>query len=83
VCDLLRLTVDPDASHLTNPDQRELLATLAPRLEPKQGHRYLQNVYAARAEATSTVNRQLLFESLLLRWVRLSRPPRSVAPTGP
>jgi DNA polymerase-3 subunit delta' len=77
VSDLLRLLVSPDAAHLTNPDQRDALAAIAPGLEPRQTHRYLQRVYDARAEATSTVNKQLLFESLLLRWAHLSRSGRT------
>ena len=77
VSDRLRLAADAAAPHLTNPDQRRLLASIAPGLDPKQGHRYLQRVYAARAEATSTVNKQLLFEALLLRWAELSRAGRA------
>jgi DNA polymerase-3 subunit delta' len=76
VSDRLRLAVDPVAVHLTNPDQRRLLTSIAPDLEPKQGHRYLQRVYAARAEARSTVNKQLLFEALLLGWAQLCRNGR-------
>jgi DNA polymerase-3 subunit delta' len=73
VSDLLRLSADPDTGYLGNPDQRALLVGLSRRLEQAEGHRYLQQVYAARAEASSTVNKQLLFESLLLRWARLTR----------
>jgi DNA polymerase-3 subunit delta' len=73
VSDLLRLSADPGAGHLSNPDQREPLLGLSRRLDQAECHRYLQRVYAARAEATSTVNKQLLFESLLLRWARLTR----------
>jgi len=73
VSDRLRLGVDPGVKHLTNPDQRRALASIAPGLEPRQGHHYLRQIYAARAQATSTVNKQLLFESLLLRWAQLSR----------
>ncbi len=74
VSDGLRLAIDPDAVHLTNPDQRRLLATIASGLEPERAHRFLLRVYAARAEAKSTVNKQLLFEALLIRWAQLGRP---------
>lgn len=74
VSDWLRLRADPDAAHLSNPDQRRRLAGIAPGAGAAGGHHFLQQLYAARAEAQSTVNKQLLFESLLLRWAALTRP---------
>ncbi|MGD8274534.1 MAG: DNA polymerase III subunit delta' [Thiohalocapsa sp.] len=76
VSDQLRLQVDPDAAHLSNPDRRGQLAAIAPGISPAAAHRFLQQLYAARAEAKSTVNKQLLFESLLLRWAALTRTTR-------
>jgi DNA polymerase-3 subunit delta' len=73
VSDCLRLLADPHAPHLTNPDQRQPLAELSRRLRPEPGHRFLEQVLAARAQAGSTVNKQLLFEALLLRWAHLTR----------
>jgi DNA polymerase III subunit delta' len=77
--DALRLAADAEVKHLTNPDHRDRLRGLAARVPPQPGHRYLQQVYAARAEALSTVNKQLLFEALLLRWAALTAG-RSQAP---
>jgi hypothetical protein len=68
--------VDPDAAHLSNPDRRGQLAAIAPGISPAAAHRFLRQLYAARAEAKSTVNKQLLFESLLLRWAALTRTTR-------
>ncbi len=73
VSDGLRLQVDPDAAHLSSPDQRRRLMAIAPALIPADGHRFVQQLYAARAEVRSSVNKQLLFESLLLRWATLTR----------
>ncbi len=72
VSDWLRLQSDPDAPRLINPDQRRRLAAMAPGVGAAGGHRFLQQLYAARAEAASSVNQQLLFESLLLRWAMLT-----------
>ncbi|WP_295880744.1 DNA polymerase III subunit delta' [uncultured Thiohalocapsa sp.] len=82
VSDKLRLAVHPDASCLVNPDQRGRLAAMAPDLPAAGAHGFLQQVYAARAQAQSTVNKQLLFEALLLRWAALTRPaPRQTRGT--
>jgi DNA polymerase-3 subunit delta' len=72
VSDALRLRTDPNAGYLVNPDQRGSLAQLAAGLSPQAAHRYLLQVYAARAEASSTVNKLLLFEALLLGWASLT-----------
>jgi DNA polymerase-3 subunit delta' len=74
VSDWLRLQVDADAVHLINPDQRSRLAVIASGVSAAGGHRFLQQLYAARSEAQSSINKQLLFESLLLRWAALTRP---------
>ena len=82
VSDALRLAADAEARHLSKPDQRAVLARLAQRVPPAPGHRYLQRIYAARAEAASTLNKQLLFEALLLNWAVLtmqSTGPRPAA----
>lgn len=73
--DCLRLLADPHATHLTNPDQRQPLVELSRRLRAEPGHRFLQQVLSARAEAGTSVNKQLLFEALLLRWAHLTRQP--------
>jgi DNA polymerase III subunit delta' len=83
ISDALRLALDADVKHLTNPDHRERLIAIAARVPPQSGHRYLQQVYAARAEAASTVNKQLLFEALLLRWAALTANRPQPARTRP
>jgi DNA polymerase-3 subunit delta' len=74
VSDGLRLACDPNAPYVSNPDQRGALLGLAARMPADAAHRLLLQIYAAGAEANSTVNKQLLFESLLLRWAALTRP---------
>lgn len=70
--DLLRLGCDREVAYLNNPDLRAELATLAVRLHPAAAHRFLQQILKARALATSSINKQLLFESLLVRWAALT-----------
>ena len=70
VCDLLRMATGHPNPLLTNPDKSRTLGALARALDPAAGHRYLQKVLAARAAEESSVNRLLLYESLLVEWAR-------------
>ena len=72
VSDLLRIGRDRNAHYLNNPDLRAELAVLSGRLRPAAVHRLLQQIFKAKALATSTINKQLLFESLLVRWASLT-----------
>lgn len=72
VSDLLRIGRDRNARYLNNPDLRAELAALSSKIRPGAVHRLLQQIFKARALATSTVNKQLLFESLLVRWASLT-----------
>lgn len=73
LCDLLRLGVASDPPWLDNPDRREALVALARGLDLEAGHRLLSRVLEARALAETTVNGQMLLESLLIDWMRLVR----------
>ncbi|MBK5929546.1 hypothetical protein CCR82_03105 [Halochromatium salexigens] len=70
--DLLRVAVDPTLTRLINPDARRALNALAERIEPAAGHRLLQRLLQARAIVEAPVNKQLLFEALLVRWAQLA-----------
>lgn len=84
VSDLLRLAVDPACIHLDNPDQRTVLSDLlayrassraagrAAGLDPATAQRFLQQILAARAQAAAPINKQLMFESLLVQWARIA-----------
>jgi DNA polymerase-3 subunit delta' len=72
VSDLLRLTAD-GAAYLGNPDKREPLLALAARLDPKEGHRYLQRILCRRASQDAPLNPQLLHEALLIDWAQVVR----------
>ncbi|MGB5734655.1 MAG: DNA polymerase III subunit delta' [Thiohalocapsa sp.] len=76
ISDLLRMGHDSQAVYLNNPDLRAELATLTIKVSPIAAHRFLQQILQARALATSTINKQLLFESLLVRWARLTARAR-------
>jgi len=69
VLDMLRLRHSPGAAPLFNTDQRETLATLAEQVEPKGLYRLLDEVLAGRREATSTLGKQFMLESILITWV--------------
>jgi DNA polymerase-3 subunit delta' len=73
VCDLLRLQAHPETAYLCNPDQRGALTAMAATIDPRACHQYLQTIYQARALVEATINKQLLFESLLVRWAALAK----------
>jgi len=81
VSDLLRLASGHPAPRLINRDQLGELRNLARLLEPRAGHLYLMQLIEARADGYGSVNRLLLYESLLVRWARIFRS-RAPAP-GP
>jgi DNA polymerase-3 subunit delta' len=71
--DLLRLAVDPAGTRMINVGARRSLAVLVEHVEPAAGHRLLQMLLQARAIIDAPVNKQILFEALLVRWARLGR----------
>lgn len=71
ISDLLRLGQGGDGVYLNNPDKQAELSRLAPRLTPAAAHRYLQQILRFRALTKASINKQLLFERLLIHWVRL------------
>lgn len=73
VSDLLQLASGHPAPRLINRDRVEELRKLVGLLEPKAGHRYLMQLFKARAEEQGTVNRLLLYESLLVQGMRIFR----------
>jgi len=80
VGDLLRLASGHPAPRLINQDQFGELRKLAQLLEPRAGHLYLMQLIEARADGYGSVNRLLLYESLLVQWARIFRS-RDSAPT--
>lgn len=73
VSDLLRLASGHPAPRLINQDQLGELRNLAQLLEPRAGHLYLMQLIEARADGYGSVNRLLLYESLLVQWARIFR----------
>lgn len=71
VCDLLRLASGHPRPMLINPDKCETLRLLAERLDSAAGHRYLRRILAVRESEDSTINRLLLYESLLVEWATI------------
>lgn len=69
--DLLRLAADPGSPRLVNLDRQACLKALVPRLAPAEGHRLLQRLLRARRLLDAPINKQLLFESVLVQWARM------------
>ncbi|MEA3638569.1 MAG: DNA polymerase III subunit delta' [Lamprobacter sp.] len=70
--DLLRLSVDPSSTRMIHLGQRRSLTILAGQIEPVAGHRLLQRLLQARLSIDAPVNKQMLFEALLVHWARLT-----------
>ncbi|MCF8016984.1 MAG: hypothetical protein K9L65_15095, partial [Chromatiaceae bacterium] len=65
--------VDPTGTRMINLGARRSVATLVERIGPAAGHRLLQMLLQARASIDAPVNKQILFEALLVRWARLAK----------
>lgn len=73
LCDLLRLAVAGEDARLADAVGGRALAELAPGIDLAAAHRLLRRVFRASGLKDSTVNPQLLLESLLVEWSRLFR----------
>jgi DNA polymerase-3 subunit delta' len=72
VCDIARLAGAPQSDYLGNPDLREVLQGLAARLPRERLHEFARQLMRARSLVQSSVNKQLLLESLMMRWAQLA-----------
>jgi DNA polymerase-3 subunit delta' len=73
LCDLLRLAVAGEDARLADAVGGRVLAELVPGIDLAAAHRLLRRVFRASGLKDSTVNPQLLLESLLVEWSRLFR----------
>lgn len=69
--DLIRLRSLPDCQHLDNPDLRDDLQALGPRLHLKGLFGFFDLLMQAKRALNGQLNRQLLLEELLIHWARL------------
>lgn len=76
MADLLSLVAVPDGGgrRLTNVDALPRLASLARRLDPAAGHRFLRRLLQTRGSIDAPINKQLMLEALLVRWALLFDP---------
>ncbi|MBB1077616.1 DNA polymerase III subunit delta' [Rhodoferax sp. 4810] len=70
--DIMRLGSGGAQVAITNLDQRADLTQLARRCSPAAIHQFTQQVLKARRLLNTSVNKQLLLESLLIRWAMLA-----------
>lgn len=71
LCDLLRLAAAGEGARLDQGGSDHALAQLASRVDQVAAHRLLRRVFQGSRLADSTVNPQLLLESILVEWSRL------------
>ena len=72
--DILRVASGHVAPRLVNADKEAVLRELARRIRPRDGHRFLQRILKDRAAVqATTLNPQLLYESILVEWARVAR----------
>jgi DNA polymerase-3 subunit delta' len=69
--DLVRLSVSPRPPRLENPDQHAALSGVARSVDASAVHRLLQRLLRARGLIETSVNAQLLLESLAIEWHRI------------
>jgi DNA polymerase-3 subunit delta' len=72
ISDVLRLTSGHAAPRLINTDKVDDLGALAGRIDPQSCHQLLRNILRAKAAEGGTLNRLLLYESLLVEWMRVA-----------
>ncbi|HKK13906.1 MAG TPA: DNA polymerase III subunit delta' [Gammaproteobacteria bacterium] len=77
--DMLRLKMGATPPRVSNDDLRKELRTLGESVDCRELLGFFDQVLEARRLAATPVNRQLLFEDLLVHWARLGRGPQ---PTG-
>lgn len=71
IMDIIRLKSVPNTDTLFNPDNRERLKHVAQELNLSQLFVFLDYLASAKSLLASQVNKQLMFEDLLIRWFNL------------
>jgi DNA polymerase-3 subunit delta' len=72
--DVLKLASGHSGPCLINTDKSAVLGSLAGRIDPVAGHGFLRDIFRAKAQEGATLNRLLLYESLLVTWMRITMP---------
>ncbi|TRW89509.1 DNA polymerase III subunit delta' [Candidatus Methylobacter oryzae] len=73
VIDLIKSSYHAQAQNLYNPDLSSQLQELSERLELKGLYKFYDLLLASRQRLDTQINRQLLFEELLIQWHELNR----------
>ncbi|MFU8788046.1 MAG: DNA polymerase III subunit delta' [Methylobacter sp.] len=73
VIDLIRQAYHPRIENLYNPDLQEALQELAQRLELKGLYKLYDLLLASRQRLDTSINKQLMFEEILIQWHELNR----------
>ena len=73
IIDLIKQAYHPHAENLYNPDLQQPLQELAQRLDLKGLYKLYDLLLASRQRLDTSVNKQLLFEELLIQWQQLNR----------
>ena len=70
--DLIKLGLAGQQATLRSPDLEPLLHKLLPQLDLKALYRYYDSILHSRSKLSTTLNKQLLIEALLLDWCQLN-----------
>lgn len=73
IIDQVKCFYHPNSENLYNPDLNKQLQELSQRLELKGLYKLYDLLLAARQRLDTQINRQLLFEEILIQWYELNR----------
>lgn len=73
IIDLIRCFYRAQVANLYNPDLKEPLQELSPRLELKGLYKLYDLLLSDRQRLDTQINKQLLFEEILIQWHQLNR----------
>lgn len=72
VADIIKCTYRLDTQRLSNPDLKKSLQALSERLELKSLYSYYDSLLISKSQLTTQLNKQLMVEQLLIRWLQLN-----------
>ncbi|MGR9086125.1 MAG: DNA polymerase III subunit delta' [Gammaproteobacteria bacterium] len=71
--DLIKCALPVKTDNFYNPDQLDFLQELAAKLDLKSLYQFYDLLLASRQRLETQINKQLMFEEILLRWSHLNR----------
>ena len=72
VMDIIKLSYQVSSEQLHNPDMKKTLQAVAKRLELKALYAFYDSLLIAHSQLSTSINKQLLLEQLLISWSQLN-----------